>query len=407
VRRFAIFLVIALIVGGIAATLISRDPGYVLIAYDGLSLETSLWFALVAGVSIFAVLKLLSAMLRRVSRTGAAMRVAREARRVREAREQTVRGLLALVERDWAAARNALLGAAPHAELPLVNYVGAAQAAANLGEHDASTALVQSAVESTPGSAIGVGLIAAAIDASAGRATQARERLEALHKEAPRNVEVSRRLAAVLRDASDWPALAALADELAKQKGFAEAEATRLEIDAWSGRFDAAKADDLAVASASVPKALRDEPEVVASMAGALMRTGANDEAADALERGLDKGWTAQLVELYGRVASARPAARLARAERWLPSHASDGGLLTALGRLAVCANEPEKARGYFEAALRVEPSATVYAELGRLWAAQGDTARAAEYRSHALELAGIALPALATAEPPRGAPAR
>src|SRR5262249_3805808 len=152
-----------------------------------------------------------------------------------------------------------------------------------------------------------------------------------------------------------------------------------------------------------------DALELIEANVRALVRTRATEAAADFAERALDKTWSKVLVEEYGRIGNTRPGERLAHAERWLPSRANDASLLTALGRLASFANEPDKARGYFEAALRSEPTATVYAELERLSAARGDAARAAEYQSRALELAGVALPApiappSADAKPQHGA---
>jgi len=402
VKRAALYLVLALIVGGVVATLVSRDPGYVLVAYDGLSLETSLWFALIAVATAYGIVRTVLALLKRASRTRAAMRLARETRRVREAREQTVRGLLALVERDWAAAKNALLGAAPHVELPLVNYLGSARAAASLGEHDASESLVRRAIDSTPGSAVGAGLIAATIEQGAGRSAHALERLKALHEEAPRSVEVARRLAAALREAGDWTALATLADEVARQKGFAENEARQMQIDAWVGRLSSEVADATNAAWESVPKALRDAPELIAANARRLVRAGANDAAADVLERALDKTWSATLVEPYGRIAGTEPEARLARAERWLAPHPDDPALFLALGRLASYAKVWPKARSYFESALRNAPTAAGCAELARLCAAQGDSARAVALQAQALALAGVELPPLDAAQ--RGA---
>jgi HemY protein len=402
VKRAALYLVLALIVGGVVATLVSRDPGYVLIAYDGLSLETSLWFALLVVAAAYGIVRIVLALLERASRTRAALRIARETRRMREAREQTVRGLLALVERDWTAAKNALLGAAPHAELPLVNYLGSAQAAARLGEHEAGASLVRRAAESTPGSAVGVGLIAATIEQSTGHAPQALERLKALHKEAPRSAEVARRLAAALRETGDWQALATLADEVARQKGFGENEARQMQIDAWVGRMNGDAADALNSAWESMPKALRAAPELIEANARTLVRGGRTEEAADFVERMLDKTWSESLVELYGRIARTRPEARLAHAEGWLAARPDDRALLLALGRIASYAERWPKARSYLENALRIGATAAVCAELARLCAAQGDSARAVALQAQALALAGVELPPLDAAQ--RGA---
>ena len=56
-RRVLIYLVIALVVGGAVGTLMSRDPGYVLVSYADMSLETSLWFALLALIVGYFLLR--------------------------------------------------------------------------------------------------------------------------------------------------------------------------------------------------------------------------------------------------------------------------------------------------------------------------------------------------------------
>ena len=62
-------LVAVLVLGGVAGDLVARDPGYVLITYDGLAVETSLWIA-VAGLflGLFA-LWLLAFLLTRLLRS--------------------------------------------------------------------------------------------------------------------------------------------------------------------------------------------------------------------------------------------------------------------------------------------------------------------------------------------------
>src|SRR5262249_32757691 len=162
--------------------------------------------------------------------------------------------------------------------------------------------------------------------------------------------------------------------EVARQKGFAENEARQMQIDAWVGRLSGVDAEQQNPTWESVPKALRDAPELIEANARRLERGGATEEAADFAERMLDKTGSAPLVELYGRIARNGPEARLARAERWLSAHPDDSTLLLALGRLASYAQLLPKARSYFESALHAAPTASVCAELARLCAAQGDS---------------------------------
>ena len=44
--RFLVLLVVGVALGALLAFLMVRDPGYVLLSYDGSPVETSLWFAL-------------------------------------------------------------------------------------------------------------------------------------------------------------------------------------------------------------------------------------------------------------------------------------------------------------------------------------------------------------------------
>ena len=93
-RRALIYLVVALIVGGAVGTLMSRDPGYVLVSYENMSVETSLWFALLALIVGYFLLRVVIGLLMRLIRTGAGVAAWQQNRRARVAQARTVRGLL-------------------------------------------------------------------------------------------------------------------------------------------------------------------------------------------------------------------------------------------------------------------------------------------------------------------------
>ena len=83
-------------------------------------------------------------------------------------------------------------------------------------------------------------------------------------------------------------------------------------------------------------------------------------------------------LETAKRQAEAR--ARIERAERWLREHAEDALLLATLGRLCMAAELWGKAQNYLEASLSFGPSRAAHQELARLAEREG---RAAEAQKH------------------------
>jgi len=370
-KRAAFFLVLAIVVGGVIASLMARDPGYVLLVYDGFSFETSLWFALLTLVVIYALSKLVFALLGRLANTGSGMRSWNAARRLRQAHEQTLRGVLLLAEGEWGAARAAFLGAISHAEIPLVNYLGAARAASALREPEARDSLLRHAIESTPGSSTAVRLVQVELQLAEGQLAEARAILEGLHGEAPRHALVLRRLVDCYRGLADWPALIALGPELRRNKAFREDEVSVWLRDALLAHFATADADALPALWESVPKKAREDVDLVLAYATALARSGGGEAAEDLVRHALKRGWDTRLVELYGRIDAPGLDRQLGTAESWLRDHPQDAALLLTLGRLALRQASLVKAGDYLRSSLRLDPTPAVYAELGRLWSAE------------------------------------
>ena len=199
-RRALIYLVIALIVGGAVGTLMSRDPGYVLVSYENMSVETSLWFALLALIVGYFVLRVVIGLSMRLIRTGAGVALWQQNRRARVAQARTVRGLLLAGEGDWPGARKALAADAEVVDLPLVNYLGAARAANEIGDAPGRDALLQKASESTPGATLAVGLTQAELQISAQQYSAAMQTLSNLQDDITKSSACAAPARGVLRE---------------------------------------------------------------------------------------------------------------------------------------------------------------------------------------------------------------
>jgi HemY protein len=388
-------LLLALLAGGILATLVLRDPGYVLLVYDDLSFESSLWFGLFALLLVLLGLRLLTALVARLLRTRSGLRSWTDARRTRAAHEQTLRGILLLAEGEWSAAREALLAAVARAELPLVNYLGAARAAAAVNDWEACDALLTHAIESTPGATIGVRLEGAGMHADHGRHTDARAVLEALHREVPRQALVLRRLVACYRALGDWSAVIGLAETLRKAKTLAAEEVDGILTEAALRALADAAPETLATVWESVPKGLRERATLVAAYAQAADRLGVDDGGEAVVRRALSRDWDPALVEVYGTLRGADPDRQARAGEDWLATHGDDAALWLTLGRIALKRRDWPRAREYFESSLDRAPTASSYGELGRLCLALGERDRADAHLRRAFELGPVALPTL------------
>ncbi len=409
-RRALIILVIALVVGGALGTLMTRDPGYVLVTYEHMSFESSLWFALFALVVGYFFVRTISSIVRRLARSGTGVAAWRADRRSRVAQAKTVRGMLLVGEGDWEGARKSLLADVEHMESPLLNYVGAARAANELGEDADRDALLMKAEESVQGSTLAVALTRAELQMSVGHCQEAIATLHKAKAAAPNHPRLLRLLADCYEKLHDWKALLALAPELQRRRAIAPGplQESRLR---WVTEFFAEPgtgaepeiAQQLQVEWNGLDKETRSNPTVVAACARALMTVGANDEAESMLSKALKQNWNDDLVSLYGRVRVDRSSRQIANAESWLRDHPNNAALLLALGRISLTNSDWAKAREYFEESLKSKRSADAYGELGRLCLAVGERTRASELLAQAIDMGGQ-LPALPLPDAPAAA---
>ncbi len=380
-----LLLVVAIVLGALVGTLVVRDPGYVLVSYGEMAVETSLWFALALLAVLYLAIRLLVWIVARTATSTGRLGGWLKKRRGRQARQQMVQGLLLMAEGRWAEARKLLVAAADEGGTPLINFLSAARAAHEMGDARGRDELLRRAHESTPGSKFAVGLTQAELQMDAGQWEQSLATLLQLQSASPRHPQVLAMLCQAYRELSDWQALIELLPEAKKRKVFDDAAMDALQRSAWAARLGQAGGEATQV-WASVPKDLKRDPDLVAAYVRVLMRAGADEQAESVLRRALQQAWSDELVGLYGQVRGADPAQQLVVAESWVKERPNDPGLLLALGRISLMNGQWAKAREYFEASLRLQRSAEIYGELGRLCMALGDRERGGEYLVQAVD---------------------
>jgi HemY protein len=390
-----LWLLVLLALGGLVGLLVSRDPGYVLIAYDRMAMETSLWFALVLLVAAYIMVRVLLYLGFRLLRSRGAFARWNATRRSGAADRRTAHGQLLLAAGHWTEAQKHLTRAAPAARAPTVNLLGAARAAEHAGDRTSRDALLKEA-RAVAGDETAVDFTQATLEHAAGQWTEARATLERLRARHPGHVDAAWLLADCLQRLGDWQALSDLLPQIKTDRRHSAEQKAELERSALLGRMSMS-ADAAQRAWATLSKPQRRDAVLVAAYARA---TAAErpDDAERALREALQSGWDSGLVDLYGRVRASETARQLATAEGWLKAHPGDATLFLALGRLALRERRWPQAREYLEMSARLGSSPESQAELGRLYAALGEP--------RALDVLLEALPDLPDVPLPSGAAA-
>lgn len=381
--RLVIILVVALLLGLGLSLGLQYDLGYIRISLGNYLVETNFWVGVVLLVVLTLALMLLIAAIRRVTRgTGAVTHwIARSQKR--RARRRTTEGLLALAEGNWPHARKKLEASADQADTPLINYLAAAQAASESGDHDAVDDLLRKAFESTPGSDLAVGITQAQLQLNANRLEQALATLVRLRKQAPHHPFVLKLLKNTYLRLEDWRELSKLLPELRKRQLGDPVELDRLERTVWHNLLHRAAEEcrrqgnqDLSPLTRlwdELPGSMRRDEHTIRVYAELLAKAGQEAQAETLLRKVLRNHWSDELIHLYGRICGSKPDEQLLAAERWLQDRPNNPELLLALGRLSLRNELWGKAREYFETSLHLRRSQETLAELSRLNAHMGD----------------------------------
>lgn len=398
-RTFTLGL-IALVLGVGLIALIETEPGYVLITYGDVIIETSLWvhLALVATVVLllYGAVSLINALMSGPKSLSSWLGW----RRSRQAAQLTTRGLISFIEGDWSRARSQLVKGAAASDAPLVNYLGAARASHRMNEPDQVSEYLAQADAAEPEASVAVSVTRAELLLQAGNFQQAVASLEQVPGNAARRPQVVGLLLQAYLGLEDWSKLAALLPEAKRSSVLPAHELLDLErrvylalLRSCAGRTDGGVVESLRQQWQQLPAELKRDEELLHTYVGALVEAEAHAAAEKVILKSQKQRWDSGLARWYGYVASGSPARQLANAEAWLAQHEDDAQLQLCLGRLSARCELWGKAREYFENSYKLERSAEVCAELGRLLAAQGQERPAAAYYREGLALEEAQLP--------------
>nr|WP_246341371.1 heme biosynthesis HemY N-terminal domain-containing protein [Simiduia aestuariiviva] len=394
---------IALLAGGLLISELAKDSGYLLVSVYGYSLETSLWFAILAllifGLMAWIVLRALFTVIRGfLGVTHYVMHGSEERNR-----NQLADGLVDFMEGNWKLARKKLLKSADRSIVPVINYLAAARSAYELGDRDEAQSLLAKAEQVGPQFQLATALAQARIELMDQRYEQCLAALERVRDTAPNHPVVLDILRQSYVALEDWPSLQKLLPLLKKHKPLPEQTLKELErrcqIYQLTQAVESAQGENTAAALHKVwqqfdTRTQRDTDMLIAYTQLLVQHVG-EGEAEALLRKSLQKSWDDRLLDGFGRLKGDDTAKQLLVGEGWLKERPRNATLLLALGRLSLRNQLWGKAREYFESSLKICPAPETYAELARLMAALGEHELSTGYYQQGLKMIASNLPEL------------
>jgi HemY protein len=360
------------------------DPGYLLIAFGDTTFETSLFALLVAVAVLYLLLRLAMLLFRLVNPLRWFRAGKRLANRRRSGqRSRTVEGLLYLTRRNWKLAHQTLMRANRDADSSVVNYLGAALAAFEMGEREAWVHCLNKAEQEYPSAHSTIHTLKAQLLYRSGQLEQCLAVLEMLRRTALNDEPLLRLLKEVYLELEEWQKLEEILPALFNQGIISAEQREQIEKRILSQQLRDLAGRDEGEDEAALLKKLhkrwkkassqqKADAAVVSEYAQLLFELGAREEAAKLIEQALNNHWSKQLVNRYGELDFGHASSQLLVAEHWIKSRPADADLLLCAARLAMRNQLWGKAREYYRASIKIAASATAYGELARLLRALG-----------------------------------
>lgn len=367
-----------------------RDPGYLLIALNQWTIETTLGVAIPGLIILFLILHTLLLLLHWFIHIPGSWRDFRAKHRIHNAQVKTRQGLIEFSEGHWLQAKNHLIKALPDTETPLLNYLTAARAAQEMGDSKLRDDYLREAQQSMPEARIAVELTQAQLQLANRQWEQALATLRHLQDLSPHHPYVLKLLMHLYEEVKDWPQLIALLPALKRNKIVPDATFNTLEkhayLQAIIDLINQNQTESLTIMMANLPKNLMNNPELLAEFTRYLLNNHEDTQVEALLRQCLRKQFNEQLIVLYGQISVEK--AKLSFAEGLLKTNPHSAGLYLTLGRLCKASHLWGKSRTYIEESIQLYPTPEAYAELGSLLEELGDHAGACEAYRHGLLLA-------------------
>jgi len=358
-----IVLVIAVFLG----LFMHKDSGYILIAYQHWTLETSFWIGLAVLIVAFIAIYAFIRALHHTTNIGNKLKNWMAQKQQQKAIQLTNIGLCELAEGHWKKAEKYLVQAAEKNHNELINYLAAARAAQEQNKFQERDLYLKKAHKAIKGSTIAVGLTQAQLQIQSKQWEQALATLKHLNEETIRHKFILKLLHQVYIELKEWENLKELLPQLKKYKVLTENEFNTSEKKVYLALLDKSKYSVTALETIwkNMPKYLQQDSTLIKDYVSYLLAENKTCIALPLIEKALKQKWDIALIKLYSEKASNNLEAQIKTILSWEKSHPHEPELLFSLSRLYIHDQNWSQAKIYLESSLSLADASETFELLG------------------------------------------
>jgi len=369
--------ILALIIATGLAYQVHLEPGYALLSYGKLSIETSLavlaFITLIAFIGFYISLRTLLT----IKRTPKSIAKWNQQRKQIRSKKELNKGLIDSAEGNWQRSERLLIKHAQHSETPLLNYLSAAHAAQSQNAYDRRDDYLFKAGEALPEQLHAIQLTRAKLQLAAGQVEQALATLQQLRIATPSQPIVLTLLMKTHLQLNDWEALYNLLPAIKNNRKIPREQWQAIEQKTLLKLLNK-RSNSSQLELKSIWKELNKKqtlnPSYLNAYASELINTGKTELAEELLIKGLNAQLDATLLALYIQLDIALEKKQL-QLEKWRRKQTSTPELLNALAQLCLQQKQWSKAKSYIEDSIALQPTSLAYLLLAQAQEQQGDSA--------------------------------
>lgn len=375
--KLIVIIIIALVLSSAVAYQVHLEPGYALLSYGALSIETSLavlaFITLMAFGGFYFVLRTLLTVKRAPKKLGQWNNHRKQA----NSRKALNKGLIDSAEGNWQRSEKLLVKHAKNSDTPLLNYLSAAHAAQSQNAYDRRDDYLFKAGEALPDQIHAIHLTRAKLQLAAGQLEQALATLQQLQSATPKHPVVQTLLLNTFAQLEDWHGVYALLPSIKSNRKIAKEQWQAVEQKALVNLFNKASADDasrLSVIWKTLDKGQKLNPSYLLAYATNLVSNGKNQMAEELLLKGLKNQHNDALLELYSQL-SINANKKIQQLDKWLKNQPNNTTLLNTIATLCLQQERWEQAKTYLGKSIATHPTSLAYLLLGKAHEQLGDSA--------------------------------
>ena len=375
-RSLLLASIFALLLGALSIWLMQQGGGYVLINFNNITVEMTVWVALLLYLIVTGLVVWLF-LLVKWSASAGGLGAWWSSRASSKTINRTKQGLILYADHEWQRAVEVLTKSAEKSVMPEVDLLFAIRAASENGQSEEANSLIKKLKTSYPKFKFLAQKNLVELNIHDEKFDLALDILKPLTVERPDDPGILRLLADIYYLKGDWESLRFMLHDMYRFKALDKLDMTLLEFDVYhnllsefrvnpeSSQQDQRK--QVADLWAMIPKRLREDSHLTCCYFDLLLSVNHTETVIPIMIKSINNQWNDELVRRFGEPMIPKPEIRLAAAEKWLTKHPENAILLMTLGHICCQLKFWGKARDYFSSALTLSPSPLLYASLGEV----------------------------------------